>query len=218
MIFRIFHLFSPPLDTFVIAGEISKSRVFFDTPCIPTRERIPSPAIACCACGQVSREKWKNARAREIKASRSFARVNDRVCHDFNLLFFSLSLPLPPSFFLSFLFLYIYIYMYTDIMRSMCSMRYRVFSLFVQWLAVHTLYNTLYAHLVERIFNERLNSFMVYLQLLAVSRVGEKLLLSIERISCVERKACEKVVSLSLGRRVVEKVSLAGIIERVKRF
>lgn len=135
MIFRIFHLFSPPLDTFVIAGEISKSRVFFDTPCISTRERIPSPAIACCACGQVSREKWKNARAREIKASRSFARVNDRVCHDFNLLFFSLSLPLPPSFFPPFLFLYIYIYMYTDIMRSMCSMRYRVFSLFVQWLA-----------------------------------------------------------------------------------
>lgn len=113
MIFRIFHLFSPPLDTFVIAGEISKSRVFFDTPCIPTRERIPSPAIACCACGQVSREKWKNARAREIKASRSFARVNDRVCHDFNLLFFSLSLPLPPSFFLSFLFfIHIYIHVY----------------------------------------------------------------------------------------------------------
>lgn len=121
MIFRIFHLFSPPLDTFVIAGEISKSRVFFDTPCIPTRERIPSPAIACCACGQVSREKWKNARAREIKASRSFARVNDRVCHDFNLLFFlSLSLPLPPSFFPPFLFLYIYIYTCIQILCAQC--------------------------------------------------------------------------------------------------
>lgn len=109
MIFQIFHLFSSPLDTFVIAGEISKSRVFSTHLVYQQGNESPSPAIARCACGQVSREKWKNARAREIKASRSFARANDRVCHDFNLLFFSLSLFLLPLFF-PFFFFYVYIY------------------------------------------------------------------------------------------------------------
>lgn len=109
MIFRIFHLFSSPLDTFVITGEISKSRVFSTHLVYQQGNESPSPAIARCACGQVSREKWKNARAREIKASRSFARANDRVCHDFNLLFFSLSLFLLPLFF-PFFFFYVYIY------------------------------------------------------------------------------------------------------------
>lgn len=158
MIFQIFHLFSSPLDTFVIAGEISKSRVFSTHLVYQQGNESPSPAIARCACGQVSREKWKNARAREIKASRSFARANDRVCHDFNLLFFSLSLF--PLFFPFFLLLCVYIY------RQICAqcvpcVTYGSFHFLSSgWPCIHC--TTSYA-LVERIFNKRLNSFMVYL-------------------------------------------------------
>lgn len=160
MIFRIFHLFSSPLDTFVIAGEISRNLVFFSTHLVYQQGNESHHLLSLVARAARCPEKnGKTQEAREIKASRSFARANDRVCHDFNLLFFfSLSLSSPLFFFPSFS-SFIYTYIYTDIMRSMCSMCYRVFSLFVQWLAVHTLY----AHLVERIFNERLNSFMVYL-------------------------------------------------------
>lgn len=158
MIFRIFHLFSSPLDTFVIAGEISRNLVFFSTHLVYQQGNESHHLLSLVARAARCPEKnGKTQEAREIKASRSFARANDRVCHDFNLLFFSLSL-FPSSFFP--LFLLLYIHTYTQISCApMCSMCYRVFSLFVQWLAVHTLY----AHLVERIFNERLNSFMVYL-------------------------------------------------------
>ena len=161
MIFRIFHLFSSPLDTFVITGEISRNLVFFSTHLIYQQGNESHHLLSLVARAARCPEKnGKTQEAREIKASRSFARANDRVCHDFNFLFFlSLSLSLPPSSFFP-LFLLLYIHTYTQISCApMCSMCYRVFSLFVQWLAVHTLY----AHLVERIFNERLNSFMVYL-------------------------------------------------------
>lgn len=79
--------------------------------------------------------------------------------------FFSLSLSLLPSFSSSFSsFIYIYIQIYR---RSMCVLCVtRSFHFLPSGRAAHTLCAayTLYAHLVERIFNERLNSFfMVYL-------------------------------------------------------
>lgn len=112
MIFRIFHLFSSPLDTFVIAGEISRNLVFFSTHLVYQQGNESHHLLSLVARAARCPEKnGKTQEAREIKASRSFARANDRVCHDFNLLFFSLSLSSPLLFFL-FFFFYIYIHIH----------------------------------------------------------------------------------------------------------
>ena len=120
MIFRIFHLFSSPLDTFVIAGEISRNLVFFSTHLVYQQGNESHHLLSLVARAARCPEKnGKTQEAREIKASRSFARANDRVCHDFNLLFFSLSLSLPPSSFFP-LFLLLYIHTYTQISCAQC--------------------------------------------------------------------------------------------------
>lgn len=63
-----------------------KSGNFWDAAC-EELQNIWSPAIVGYACGQVSREKWKNVRA-EIKAS-ALGVPNDRVHrHGFNILSF----------------------------------------------------------------------------------------------------------------------------------
>ena len=214
MIFRIFHLFSSPLDTFVITGEISRNLVFFSTHLIYQQGNESHHLLSLVARAARCPEKnGKTQEAREIKASRSFARANDRVCHDFNFLFFlSLSLSSPLFFFPSFS-SFIYTYIYTD--DHALNVLYVLPGLFTFCPVAGR------AYIVRSSGRKNLQREIEFLYGLLVAPsgfTGQREIIAFDRThNVVKRKACEKVISLSLSFSLSLSLSLSGV-KHVKRF